>query len=76
MHQKTALLSLLAVLMICSMLIQPLQAAPKQPQSISFFGMNTYITGLERIANDGDDGITHLLMAGRTAGVALSLIHI
>lgn len=70
MHQKTALLSLFAVLMICSILIQPLQAAPKQPQPISFFGMNTYITGLERIVNDGDDGITHLLAAGRTAGVA------
>ena len=70
MRQNTPLLSLFTALILCSMLIQPSQAAPKQPQQISFFGMNTYITGLERIAKDGDDGIAQLVGAGRTAGVA------
>ncbi len=40
-----------------------------QPDQISFFGMNTYITGLERINNDGDDGIATLIALGRAAGV-------
>lgn len=42
---------------------------PVQPEQISFFGMNTYITGLERIKNDGDGGIAQLVNLGRAAGV-------
>lgn len=41
-----------------------------QPDRISIFGMNTYITGLERIEQDGDAGIDRLVSLGREAGVA------
>ncbi len=47
----------------------PQSAALTQPTTLGFSGMNTYITGLERINNDGDDGITTLLARGRAAGV-------
>ncbi len=45
------------------------QPSVVQPASLSFFGMNTYITGLERINNDDDDGIATLVNLGRSAGV-------
>ncbi len=40
-----------------------------QPAQASFYGMNTYFTGFERILNDGDDGIPTLMTLGRNAGV-------
>ncbi|GAB4111533.1 MAG: beta-galactosidase [Roseiflexaceae bacterium] len=57
-------------LILWSLVLSPQQAQAAQPTQISFFGMNTYITGLERIKIDGDEGITHLVGAGRSAGVA------
>jgi len=48
---------------------QPHPAALSQPTTVNFSGMNTYITGLERINNDGDDGIADLLARGRAAGI-------
>jgi hypothetical protein len=47
---------------------QPLLA--QQPAQLSFFGMNTYFTGLERNSRDGDDGVAALVGLGRNAGVA------
>jgi hypothetical protein len=47
----------------------PATAEPQQqPATIGFFGLNTYLTGLERIANDGEDGIAHLTAQGRAIG--------
>ncbi len=40
-----------------------------QPQQVGFFGMNTYITGLERNEEDGDSGVARLVALGRDAGV-------
>jgi hypothetical protein len=40
-----------------------------QPAQLSFFGMNTYFTGLERISRDGDDGVATLIARGRELGV-------
>jgi hypothetical protein len=41
-----------------------------QQEQITPFGMNTYITGLERNNEDGDSGVAQLLSLGRAAGVA------
>jgi hypothetical protein len=62
-----AALTLLATL--SGALAPPARAAGGQPSQISFFGMNTYFTGLERQAIDGDTGVEHLVKAGRAAGV-------
>jgi len=40
-----------------------------QPEQINFFGMNTYITGLERNEEDGDGGVAQLLALGREANI-------
>jgi hypothetical protein len=53
--------------------IAPARAEPErtpQPETISFFGMNTYITGQERYRNDGEEGVAALVNLGREAGVA------
>lgn len=62
--------------------VQPTEAAAlpaqehlaQQPEQISFFGMNTYFTGLERIhpepPRDGEDGIATLITMGRETGTA------
>jgi hypothetical protein len=63
------MLHLFLALFACGLLI-PIAPATAQPKQISFFGMNTYITGLERIAIDGDDGMAQLVEKGRAAGVA------
>jgi hypothetical protein len=47
---------------------EPTTAA--QPASISFFGMNTYFTGLERNNRDGAAGVNALIAEGRTLGAA------
>lgn len=47
--------------------IQPPQT---QPSQVGLFGMNTYITGLERNEQDGDAGVAQLLGFGRELGVA------
>jgi hypothetical protein len=47
----------------------PPPAVLNQPEQINFFGMNTYITGLERNEEDGDSGVERLLELGREAGV-------
>jgi hypothetical protein len=63
-------LPLLLITML-SLLVLPAPARaepPQQPASIGFFGLNTYITGLERIANDGEDGMAALTAKGRDAG--------
>jgi hypothetical protein len=60
---------ILFLLMIVQLIALPAQAAAPKPTPIGFFGMNTYLTGLERIANDGDGGIATLAAAGREAGV-------
>ncbi len=69
------------VLLLLALLAASLHTAPRTPRThatsttstatppISFFGMNTYFTGLERFWNDGDDGIQRLIAMGRTAGV-------
>lgn len=65
--------TLLLILTLCALLAPAPRAAAapeRQPSRISFFGLNTYITGLERIDNDGDAGIAHLTAAGRAAGAA------
>jgi hypothetical protein len=63
-HLRRFILTSLLILMV----ITPV-ASIAQPKQISFFGMNTYITGLERIVIDGDDGMAHLVAEGRNAGV-------
>ena len=60
---------LLLVSLLALTVMTPVVPVAAQPKQISFFGMNTYITGLERIAIDGDDGIAHLVAEGRNAGV-------
>jgi hypothetical protein len=40
-----------------------------QHEEVNLFGMNTYITGLERNREDRDSGVTRLLSLGREAGV-------
>lgn len=40
-----------------------------QPDTAGFFGMNTYITGMERNEQDGQAGIARLVSLGREAGV-------
>jgi hypothetical protein len=40
-----------------------------QHEEINMFGMNTYITGLERNREDRDSGVARLLSLGREAGV-------
>lgn len=61
------------VILLALALLLPLAAitptAAAQPKQISFFGMNTYITGLERINIDGDAGMKHLISEGRSAGI-------
>lgn len=72
MHKRTV-----PALLLLLLLLLPSQPAPAQTQSamqtqpaaLGFFGMNTYLTGLERINNDGDDGIAALASLGRAAGV-------
>ncbi len=65
MHQRLLLLLLILHIFVVSGLAEA--ATPAKP--IGFFGMNTYITGLERIAKDGDEGIAQLVASGRAAGV-------
>jgi hypothetical protein len=65
----TALL-LVGVLVIILFAGQPVSSA--QPDQMGFFGLNTYITGLERNLNDGPDGIAHLVNLGREAGAGWS----
>ncbi len=51
---------------------EPAQDKSAQPGRLTFFGMNTYFTGLERIPptdNDGEDGISTLIGLGRAAGI-------
>jgi hypothetical protein len=82
MHQKTlpfsiALTLILAAVLAVSATAQPAPqqtqpAAGTQPAAVSFFGMNTYFTGLERIpptSNDGENGIASLIALGREAGI-------
>jgi|GEM_PF-642542 len=62
-------LILLATLLATPGAAQPL-AAPPQPTALSFFGMNTYLTGLERNGRDGDAGVATLAARGRQIGAA------
>lgn len=59
---------LLPLLLLLALL--PTSAAAAQPPQLAFFGMNTYITGQERLGNDRDDGIATIVAAGRTAGAS------
>jgi hypothetical protein len=68
--RRSARHTLLFLLYVLSFSVNVTPTHAAQPKQISFFGMNTYITGLERIANDGNDGINQLVAQGRTAGVA------
>lgn len=68
---RILLLSLLSLVAILVAQLPPaLQAQPAQPQpaQLGFFGLNTYFTGLERINNDGDDGVAALIGLGRQSG--------
>jgi hypothetical protein len=82
MHQRTLPFSIALALMLAALLAvsAAAQSAPPaaqpatetQPDAISFFGMNTYFTGLERIpptSNDGENGIATLIALGREAGI-------
>jgi hypothetical protein len=69
--QKYFLPTLLLVL--AAVLLQPYSYAQEpivtgQPATLSFFGMNTYFTGLERINRDGDAGVATLISRGRELG--------
>lgn len=44
--------------------------APAQTSAVSFFGLNTYFTGLERNSRDGEAGVTTLAARGRQIGAA------
>lgn len=44
--------------------------AQAQPSQLSFLGLNTYFTGLERISRDGDDGMAALIASGRAMGAS------
>ncbi|HWQ13670.1 MAG TPA: hypothetical protein VNL77_12775 [Roseiflexaceae bacterium] len=67
--RRTSCLLILALLGVLAAAL-PARAEPQQPRTIGFFGLNTYLTGLERIANDGEDGIAALTAQGRAAGAA------
>lgn len=72
-YLKRAHIAPILLITLLSLLIGPAPALAEpqqQPSTIDFFGLNTYITGLERIANDGDDGIATLTARGRAAGAA------
>jgi hypothetical protein len=63
-----ALLALIILLSLCPA-HHPTPARAQQPAPIGFFGMNTYITGLERQETDYDEGVATLVEMGRAAGV-------
>lgn len=42
----------------------------QQPATISFFGLNSYLSGLERNRRDGEDGVVTLAARGRQIGAA------
>jgi hypothetical protein len=82
MHQKMLPFSMMLTLIFAAVLAvsaaaqsvprQAQPAAATQPQAISFLGMNTYFTGLERIpptSNDGENGIATLIALGREANI-------
>ncbi len=50
--------------------MQVVPSPTAQPASISFFGMNTYFTGLERNRRDGAEGVAALIAEGRAIGTA------
>jgi hypothetical protein len=68
MLRRTIPLLLAALLLLPSVPLPPVVAQTQSPP-FTGFGMNTYLTGLERIANDGEEGIGRLAAAGREAGV-------
>lgn len=41
-----------------------------QPNHISFLGLNTYFTGLERLTRDRDDGVASLIASSRAMGTS------
>lgn len=65
-----SLLLCLALLAPAALAQQPEPAALAQPKQISYFGMNTYFTGLERNSRDGDAGVATLIGRGRQIGVS------
>jgi hypothetical protein len=81
-HKHNRLVYLLLALICLLVATLPVAAQPPtpapqvetttaaQPASISFFGMNTYFTGLERNRRDGATGVNALIAEGRTLGVA------
>jgi hypothetical protein len=76
-HKHNRLVYLLLALICLLVATLPVAAQPPapvapaaQPTSISFFGMNTYFTGLERNRRDGVEGVNYIIAEGRTLGVA------
>jgi hypothetical protein len=65
---------LLALLLLALATLAPARAAPLsvtgQPGQLSFFGLNTYFTGLERNSRDGESGVATLVARGRQVGAA------
>jgi len=66
--------ALFAVILLTLSALAPLSAAPprlsSQPDRLSFFGLNTYFTGLERNSRDGEAGVATLIARGRQIGAA------
>ncbi|PDW04778.1 BACON domain-containing protein [Candidatus Viridilinea mediisalina] len=74
--QPLRLLLLIGVLLFT--LLTPVQSQELEPSpqpttlttsQMTPFGMNTYFTGLERMRNDGDEGVARLIAHGRNIGV-------
>jgi hypothetical protein len=66
--------ALLALIVLTLATLAPARAAPlsaaSQPAHLSFFGLNTYFTGLERNRRDGEAGVATLAARGRQIGAA------
>ncbi|GAB4429948.1 MAG: hypothetical protein OHK0015_14500 [Chloroflexi bacterium OHK40] len=70
---KRPFYTLVALLALASLCALPGSVAPvawAQPAGVSFFGLNTYFTGLERHGRDGDAGVATLVDRGRQIGAA------
>lgn len=65
---------LLAAILVAGALLPAARAqegaSRAQPARVSFFGMNTYFTGLERNGRDGETGVRTLIAKGREIGTA------
>lgn len=68
---RLAPLLLILLLVISTSVVPGATAQPAvagQPAQVSFFGMNTYFTALERLTRDGESGVATLISRGQQIG--------